>query len=709
MTLIVVESPTKARTFNRILKAAEKPYEVYATVGHFRDIPSAKINIDIEHDFKPNYDIAPEKKKVVDKLLELAAKHNNEVILATDEDREGESISYHIAYVLGDVDENWPAFDFKKNLKRIVFHEITQKALFEALENPTSIRENLVKSQQARRILDRIVGYKISPILWERLSKNWLSAGRVQSVGLRLIVEREKEIKKFDKSPYFQISAELSKGNVAYKSKLVSFKGIPYESKQKLTLFAGEYEFVKTSINEELANQIHSELPNEKFLVTNVEEKDGNRFPPPPYTTSQLQIDSYQKLGFSSKLTMRLAQTLYERGLITYHRTDSFNLSSAFVFKAKDFITEEFGAEYALEKPRGYRTKSKGAQQAHEAIRPTHFDKVPKSSKGEKKLSGDLQKLYNLIFNRAIATQMKEASIKTVKATITTEKGYEFENVQEEILFDGFLKLTRREVAPGEEKKIKPLTTGEVLTYVSSDAQKNETRPPWRYNDASLVRILEEKGIGRPSTYASIISNIVDKQYAMRDRGYFVPTALGTTVSDFLSEKFPNIFALDFTATMEGQLDEIENGEKELVTVLKDFYGPFAKELTSAAGDMTHIEVKEDYLDEKCDVCGAPLVYKFGKYGKFKACSKYPTCKFIKKEVKYVEGQKCPTCGGRLVVRFAPKIRRRFFGCENYPNCKYTQFVIGKPKDSSQVSGISGQKSSVSPITDVKSEPNKNA
>ncbi len=690
MTLIVVESPTKARTFNRILKAADKPYEVYATVGHFRDIPSAKINIDIEHDFKPVYDISPEKQKVVQKLLDLASKHDNSVILATDEDREGESISYHIAYVLGDVDENWPNFEFKKKLKRIVFHEITQKALFEALENPGELRVNLVKSQQARRILDRIVGYQISPILWDRLGKNWLSAGRVQSVGLRLIVEREKEIKKFDKTPYFQVFADLGKNDVTYKSKLTGFKGEPYEVKTKISLFAGDYEYVKTSIDEQKSGEILADLPKETFKVSAVEEKVGAKYPPPPYTTSQLQIDSYHKLGFSSKLTMRLAQTLYERGLITYHRTDSFNLSSSFVFKAKDYIVDEFGADYALEKPRGYRTKSKGAQQAHEAIRPTRLDKVPKSTKGEKKLNSDLQKVYTLIFNRAVATQMKEATIKTFKTTISTEKGYEFENMQEEVVFDGFLKLTKKEAADKEAKIIKPLSENDSLDFVTSEAIKSETKPPYRYNDASLVRILEEKGIGRPSTYASIISNLVDKQYAMRDRGYFVPTPLGNTVSDFLSSKFPNIFTLDFTANMEEQLDEIEQGEKELVDVLKDFYSPFTKELDGAKGDMTHIEVKEEFLDEKCDLCGAPLVIKFGKFGKFKACSKYPTCKFIKKEIKYVEGQNCPTCGGRLVMRFAVKVRRKFHGCENYPTCRYTQFVIGKPKTDAPAA-VSGQ------------------
>lgn len=683
MTLIVVESPTKARTFNRILKKAEKPYEVYATVGHFRDIPSAKINIDIEHNFKPVYDVSPEKEKIVNKLLELAQKHNNDVILATDEDREGESISYHIAYVLGDVEENWPNFTFKKSLKRIVFHEITQKALFEALESPGEVRINLVKSQQARRILDRIVGYKISPILWERLGKNWLSAGRVQSVGLRLIVEREKEIKQFEKSPYFQIFSTLSDGTFEYKAKLVAKDGVSYESKHKLTLFAGEYEYVRTSIDETLSQKIFTDLTSTHFKVKQVEENVGTKFPPPPYTTSQLQIDSYQKLGFSSKLTMRLAQTLYERGLITYHRTDSFNLSANYVFKAKDYIAKEYGQEYALEKPRGYRTKSKGAQQAHEAIRPTHLDKTPKSSKGEKKLNAELQKLYTLIFNRTLATQMKEATIKSLKSTIVAGGGYELVNTQEEVLFDGFLKLIQKK-DDAEIKTIRALSEGQSLVHVATEAQKAETRPPYRYNDASLVRILEEKGIGRPSTYSSIISNIVDKQYAMRDRSYFVPTALGMTVSDFLSSNFPNIFALDFTATMEEGLDEIEHGNKELVTVLSDFYGPFEKEVVGAMGDMTPIEVKEDFLDEKCDQCGSPLVYKFGKYGKFKACSKYPACKFIKKEVTYVENQTCPTCGSRLVVRFAPRIRRRFWGCEKYPECKYTQFVIGKPKIDTQ-------------------------
>ena len=682
MTLIVVESPTKARTFNRILKAAEKPYEVFATVGHFRDIPSSKINIDYTQNFKPMYDIAPEKMKVVTKLLELAAKHDNDVILATDEDREGESISYHIAYVLGDTEENWPDFTFKKNLRRIVFHEITQKALFEALENPGTVRVDLVKSQQARRILDRIVGYEISPVLWAKLGKKWLSAGRVQSVGLRIIVEREKEIKAFTKEKYFQVFAQFTPTGAtdSFKAKLVRFGDVPYESKQKLTLFAGDYEFVRTSILESNINTIMNDVQGDTFIVTSIEEKIGTRFPSPPFTTSQLQIDAYQKLGFSSKLTMRLAQTLYERGLITYHRTDSFNLSASYVFKAKDYIAKEFGDEYALEKPRGYRTKSKGAQQAHEAIRPTKLEKTPRTGKGEKKLSGELQKLYTLIFNRALATQMKEASIKTLESTITSSKGYVFSTIKETVLFDGFLKLAHKKVEEVVSQAAEPrmLTQGESIALLSLDKVEAETRPPYRYNDASLVRILEDKGIGRPSTYASIISNIVDKQYAMRDRGYFVPTALGHTVSEFLTQQFPQILALDFTASMEEKLDEIEHGTSELVTVLSDFFAPFKKELDSAKSDTQMLKIENEFLDEKCDQCGSPLMYRFGKYGKFKACSSYPTCKFIKKEVKYVEGQNCPTCGGRLVVRFAPRIRRRFFGCEKYPECKYTQFVIGK-------------------------------
>jgi DNA topoisomerase-1 len=680
MPLIVVESPTKARTFNRILKDKEGDYEVFATVGHFRDIPSNSLNIDYTQNFKPTYAISPLKEKIVNKLLELAAKHNNEVILATDEDREGESISYHIAYVLGFLDEKWPNFSFVREMKRIVFHEITPKALFEALENPTSIRMNLVKAQQARRILDRIVGYELSPLLWKKLGKNWLSAGRVQSVGLRLIVEREKEIQAFKLDQYFQIYGVFTIGSEPdIRAKLVSFNDVPYEIKTKLQLFAGEYEYSKTTIDAQKRDVILQDLTKDSFQLTSAQVTESSKYPPPPYSTSLLQIDAYQKLRYPSKLTMKLAQTLYERGLITYHRTDSFNLSANFVFKAKDYIAKTFGAEYTLEKPRGFRTKSKGAQQAHEAIRPTKFEKNPKTGKGDKKLSGELLKLYTLIFNRAIATQMAEAKVKTALCTVQSTKGYIFEKSIDQIVFDGFLKILNPEFA-ARHTKLPSFSTDDMVKLQQAENEESFTKAPPRYNDGSLVRTLEEKGIGRPSTYASIISNIQDKHYVVREKNQFVPTSLGTVVSDYLSHAFTKIFELDFTAKMEEKLDLVEENEEDVVTMLNEFYIPFKTELDVRKLDVSSIEVQPDLLDEKCPQCSSQLTYKYGKYGKFTACSNYPACKYIKKIIQYLEGQNCPLCQGRLVYRFAPKLRRRFFGCENYPTCKYTQFTL-KPKE----------------------------
>ncbi len=680
MPLIVVESPTKARTFNRILKDREGDYEVFATVGHFRDIPSDSLHIDYTQHFKPSYATSSTKEKIVHKLLELAKKHNNEVILATDEDREGESISYHIAYVLGFINESWPTFTFNRELKRIVFHEITPKALFEALESPTTIRTNLVKAQQARRILDRIVGYELSPLLWKKLGKNWLSAGRVQSVGLRLIVEREKEIQAFKQDQYFQIFGVFTIGEEPdVRSKLVSFQGAPYEEKTKLQLFAGEYEYAKTSIDVTKRDSILQDLNTDSFSISEVGVTESSKYPPPPYSTSLLQIDAYQKLRYPSKLTMKLAQTLYERGLITYHRTDSFNLSSSFVFKAKDYIAKTFGEGYALDKPRGFKTRSKGAQQAHEAIRPTKFEKNPKTGKGDKKLTGELLKLYTLIFNRAIATQMAEAKVKTIHCTIQSAKGYVFTKEVEQVVFDGFLRILNPEYS-AKHNRLPLFEKGATVKLQQAENEEGFTKPPPRYNDGSLVRTLEEKGIGRPSTYASIISNIQDKQYVVREKNQFVPTGLGTAVSDYLSHAFGKIFELDFTAKMEEKLDLVEENAEDMVTMLDEFYAPFKAELDIRKQDVSPIEVKADLLDETCPQCGSQLTYKYGKYGKFTACSNYPACKYIKKIIKYLEGQNCPLCKGRLVFRFSPKLRRRFFGCENYPTCKYTQFTL-KPKE----------------------------
>jgi len=682
MTLIVVESPTKARTFNRILKDKGGNYEVFATVGHFRDIPAGSLNIDYTQNFKPTYEVSAEKQKVVQKLLELVTKHNHDVILATDEDREGESITYHIAYVLGYLEEKWPDFVFTRDLKRIVFHEITPKALFEALENPTQIRTNLVKAQQARRILDRVVGYELSPLLWKKLGKNWLSAGRVQTVGLRIIVEREKEIKSFAQEQYFQFTGVFALGDAhGVKAKLLSQNNVPFESKTQISLFAGDYEYTKTTIDSAKRDHILRDLQEGSYQISHVDVSESSKYPPPPYTTSLLQIDAYQKLRYPSKLTMKLAQTLYERGLITYHRTDSFNLSGNFVFKAKDYIAKTYGSEYTLDKPRGFKTKSKGAQQAHEAIRPTKFEKHPKTSKG-KRLSGELLKLYSLIFNRAIACQMAEAKMKIGVCHITHSQGYLFEKVSEQVVFDGFLAVLNPTYVE-RHRELPTYTTQTPVALEKIESEEHFSKAPPRYNDGSLVRILEEKGIGRPSTYASIISNIQDRQYVVRDKNYFVPTSLGTAISDYLSNAFPTLFDLNFTAQMEERLDHIEAEQENLVDVLTNFYAPFKKELDEKKTDTTTLEVKQDLLDETCPECGKNLMYRYGKYGKFTACSGFPTCKFIKKTYKYLEGEVCPQCGGKIIIRYSLKTRKRFYGCENYPTCKYARFTMKAPNPQS--------------------------
>lgn len=675
MALIVVESPTKARTFNRILKSKEwgKDYFVFATVGHFRDLPAKSMSVDIDHHFAPEYEIMEKKMNMVEKLKELAKEHK-QIILATDLDREGESISYHVAYILGFVDEAWPEFTLKnkEDLQRIVFHEITPSALEEALQNPEALREDLVKAQQARRILDRIVGYQLSPLLWKKLGKNWLSAGRVQTVALRLITEREKEINAFDKSPYFQVTGHFV-NTEPIAAKLISKNGESYDIKTKIDLFDGSYEYSKTSIDEAQSKQIEEDLKSDTFSITSIEEKIAQRFPPPPYTTSLLQQDSFRKLGYPSKLTMRIAQSLYEKGLITYHRTDSFNLSAKYVFPAKDYIVNAYGKKYALEKPRGFRTKSKNAQEAHEAIRPTKAERSLKELKN-KKMSVQEKKLYELIFNRALATQMKEAEIKESIITIKSSKGYEFEATHQQVLFDGFLRVLSPAFAKKNTEKLKAIDK-EVVTLESLDVEAKETKPPYRYSEASLIKTMEEKGIGRPSTYASIISVIVDKHYVEKEYRYLKPTTLGATISDYLSSSFPAVFDLTFTATMEDSLDTIANGDKKLLELLTEFYTPFEKELKIRQKETGTIDVAEDKLDEKCPKCGSDLVARYGKYGKFYACAGYPNCKYIKPNLRYVNNYFCPLCKGRLVIRYS-KAGKRFYGCEKYPECKHVQWAL---------------------------------
>lgn len=681
MPLIIVESPTKARTFNRILKIAKKDdYYVYATMGHIRDLPSSAMAVDYNNQFKPTYEIIEKKKKVVSELKKLA-KDNRDIILATDPDREGESIAYHAAYVLGLIKEKWPSAEIKDgvDLKRIVFHEITPRALTEALEKPEQLRFHLVAAQQARRILDRVVGYELSPLLWKKMGKNWLSAGRVQTVALRIIVEREKEIRKFNVEPYFQIYGNFLTSSlndaVPLKGKLVSKNSVPYEQKFTLTLFAGDYQFTKTSITSDLVGQIQNDLQYDSYLISEIKDEVVTRFPPPPFTTSLLSQDAFYKFGFSSKMTMRVAQDLYERGLISYHRTDSFNLSSQFVFKAKDYIEAEFGKEYALPKPRGYRTKSKMAQEAHEAIRPTKLDASAAEKYDDKKITINHKRLYTLIFNRTVATQMKEATIKQFTVLVLSTKGYMFETVLQQLTFAGFFKILNPKYVE-KSKNLPDLKKGGSLKLSSVEPEENKTKPPSRYNEASLIKIMEEKGIGRPSTYAPIISLIQVKNYIEKDFRYFIPTKLGEAISEYLSEAFPTLFDLNFTAKMEENLDSVAEDKINFIKLLEEFNGPFQSELQVKKKDKSFIDVEEE-IKEICPKCGSGMVVRFSRFGKFLACSKYPTCKTTKPFLRFVPDKFCPDDKGRLVLRFT-KTRKKFYGCENYPKCKFSIWKLSE-------------------------------
>ncbi|OGK62392.1 DNA topoisomerase I [Candidatus Roizmanbacteria bacterium RIFOXYB2_FULL_38_10] len=673
MALIIVESPTKARTFNRILKGKE--HYVFATLGHIRDLPPQEIAINYQNQFEPMYQEILKKKKVIDQLLELAKK-NDEIILATDLDREGESIAYHVAYILGFIKETWPDFSIQDNthrLSRIVFHEITPKALEEALKDRHELRIKLVEAQQARRILDRMVGYELSPLLWKKTGKNWLSAGRVQTVALRLIVEREKERRAFKVEEYFQIYGLFMQGE-EFKGKLIKKDDLSYEITQKIDLYAGEYEFTKTSITKDNVESIKTDLQTDTYEIQETTEETIKRYPPPPYSTSLLQQDAFFKYGFSSKMVMRLAQDLYERGFITYHRTDSFNLSTQFVFRAKDYIEATYGKEYTLEKPRGYRTKSRMAQEAHEAIRPTKLEgeNILDKSK-DKRITINHKKLYKLIFARAVGTQMKEAEIKVVKIFILSSKKYLFESSSQQVLFDGFLRILNPDFVNQNTRAIS-LTKGSKVTLKELEPKELKTTPPYRYNEATLIRILEEKGIGRPSTYAPIISLIQEKGYVDKEGRYFMPTKLGEPISDYLSKSFPQLFNLEFTSHMEEGLDEIAEGKKTAVSILSEVYVPFKTQLDVQKNDTSSVEIKEE-TTEACPNCGKPLIIRYSRFGKFYACSGYPACKTTKSFLKKVAGKTCPKCKGDIVVKYS-KNKKRFYGCSNYPKCNYSSWTV---------------------------------
>ncbi|HRY77041.1 MAG TPA: type I DNA topoisomerase [Candidatus Paceibacterota bacterium] len=657
-SLIIVESPTKAKTISQFLKDG---YQIESSYGHVRDLPKSKLGIDVEHNFQPQYIIPRKAQKNVTKLKKLAAKAPK-VILATDEDREGEAISWHLAQTL-----NLPDYE------RITFHEITPEAINRALTEPRKIDLHLVDAQQARRVLDRLVGYELSPFLWKKISRG-LSAGRVQSVALRLIADREEERKKFQKEEYWTIDALLEK--VSRKGQFLAnlFK-INEESLDKFNIK-----------NEAEAKKISADLEKCQITVKSVEEKTVKKSPLPPFTTSTLQQEAWKKLYSSARQTMRFAQMLYEGvdfgqgqiGLITYMRTDSVNLSEQSLSQAQSLIQEDYGQEYALPSARRFKTKSKLAQEAHEAIRPTHPEINPSELKD--KVENKLYKLYDLIWRRFIASQMAEATIK--KATVELEainpqNSYSLKTTGNLIQFDGFLKVYPLNL---KEVEIPELAKGEKLKLLEIKPEQHFTEPPARYNEASLIKILEEYGIGRPSTYAPIISLLQFRRYIEKDESRrFYPTELGALINEVLVKHFPEIVNVGFTAKIEEDLDEIANGQKEWVPVVREFHEPFKKNLDEKYQEVSKKEIAEEKTDEVCEKCGKPMIIKMGRFGRFLACSGFPECKNAKslnnnhKNPNYLN-MKCPKCQEGEVVRRRSKKGRFFYGCSRWPQCDFVSW-----------------------------------
>ena len=654
-SLVIVESPTKAKTITRFL---DGKYKVEASFGHIRDLPSSKMGIDIEHDFEPTYVIPPKSKKRVAELKKLD-KDAPEIILAPDEDREGEAIAWHLI----------SALDLKKKeIKRIAFHEITKTAINEALEHPRALDLHLVDAQQARRVLDRLVGYELSPFLWKKV-KRGLSAGRVQSVALRLIVEREREIQKFKPQEYWSIETTFNKDG-QFLGRLAKIDG---KSLDKLAIK-----------NEDAAHKIVADLANRPAVVSEVTKKETHRSPAAPFTTSTLQQEAARKLGFSAKQTMMYAQQLYEgvelgkteaTGLITYMRTDSVNLSEQALQSAHEAIKERYGKDYLLDQPRKYASKQKNAQEAHEAVRPTDLTRDPDSVK--EYLDKNQLRLYELIWKRTIATQMPEAVFDATSVDIDIAgqtKKYIFRATGQVVKFDGFMKvyLEGTDDEEVEEEGLLPeLAKGDKPKVIKTIPKQHFTQALPRYSDATLVKALEEHGIGRPSTYAPTISTIQERDYVNKIDKRFHPTEIGFIVNDILVEHFPKVVDLQFTAQMEEELDEIAEGKKEWVPVIREFYGPFHENLKSKEKSVEkHVEL----LEEKCPLSGHPLQIKFGRFGKFIACSNYPECKFTRpmpEEQKMIEensGEICEKCGKPMVVKFGRF--GAFLGCSGYPECK---------------------------------------
>ncbi len=659
--LVVVESPAKARTLSRFLG---DEYSLKASMGHVRDLPKSRLGVDTENSFTPSYVVPREKSKLVRELKE-AAKTADTVYLATDPDREGEAIAWHLAAVMKSDGTRY---------RRVTFHEITEEAIKQAFKHPREIDIQLVNAQQARRILDRLVGYKISPLLWRKIRRG-LSAGRVQSVALRIIVDREREIEKFVAVEYWSIEAELAKNVPATKE-------VPFRA-----MLVGLANGTKLAIhNESEAKALKNNLEKASYSVDKIKTKKVTRQPAPPFITSTLQQEAWRRFRFTAQHTMAIAQQLYEGlpvgdegsvGLITYMRTDSTQVARSALTEAREFIDTKYGAEYLPPHPRSFAVVVKGAQEAHEAIRPTRIRREPSTIKSH--LTSDQFKVYELIWKRMLASQMAAALFDNTSVDIEAncpvpKANYLLRTSVSVNRFPGFIILysEQKDQADDEEKTgstLPQLEKGDALKLLGLFPEQHFTQPPPRFTEATLIKILEQYGIGRPSTYAPILSTIQEREYVTKTSGSFKPTEIGIIVNDLVVQYFPNIVDTEFTARMEGELDEIADENRDWVGVIQDFYTPFEKSLENASSVIEKVKLPDEVTDEVCPKCGQPMLVKTGRFGKFLACSGYPECKTTKSfQVK--TGAKCPDCGSELIQKVNKK-KRTFYGCSNYPNCTF--------------------------------------
>jgi len=670
-SLVIVESPAKAKTIGKYLGSK---YIVKASMGHVRDLPKSQIGVEVENDFNPKY-ITIRGKGSVLKELKDASKKVKKVYLAADPDREGEAIAWHLAHAL--------ELDDTQSL-RVVFNEITKTAVKDAFKTPRKINMDLVNAQQARRILDRLVGYKISPILWKKVKKG-LSAGRVQSVAVKIILDRENEISAFVPEEYWTITAKLAIKGSAFEAKFTQLNG----AKKELT-------------NEQDVNEILEAIRDASFQVGEVKERERQRHPSPPFTTSSLQQEAARKLGFRAAKTMSVAQQLYEGvelgkegtvGLITYMRTDSTRISGTAQEEAKDYITEKYGDPFVPESPRQYSKKAANAQDAHEAIRPTSVLRDPESMKPF--MSRDQLRLYKLIWERFVASQMSSAVLDTLSVDITAGNTV-FRATGSKVRFPGFMKVYVEGNDDGtteEDKYLPELHSGDILEKQDIEPKQHFTQPPPRYTEARLVRTLEELGIGRPSTYAPTLETIQKRGYVAIEEKKFMPTELGELVIEQMEQFFPEILNVEFTANMEEDLDHVEEGSEDWVKVLAEFYESFEKRLEVAEEEMKEIEIEDEVSDEICEKCGKPMVYKLGRFGKFLACSGFPDCRNTKPIVKDI-GVSCPKCKEGHVVERRSKKGRVFFGCDRYPECDFVSWDKPSTKPCPNCSSLMVEKKS---------------